>query len=154
MVTVNRICARVLSIPYIFLHRDNYQGWNFASFFSFPLVDNYFVHPRKVPARGGTIPFDLTINVEASTSSPFGGRDEKRSGIWQLFPVCKFTVGDECVYPYLSRLDSRRVRAPYHRPPRPTIASTSISVHSSVPSVRTQTDPFLAVEAKSRYGKR
>lgn len=34
------------------------------------------------------------------------------------------------------------------------IASTPISVHSLVESVHTQTDPFLAVAAKSLYGER
>lgn len=108
---------------------------------------------REISERGGTIWVDRTVNVEASTNSPFGDGDEKRSGIWELFSVCKFTMGDGCVYPYLSRSDSRRVR---HTTTLRTITSTSISVHSSVEFVRMQTDPssFLAIEAKSLYGER
>lgn len=52
-------------------------------------------------------------NVETGTSSPFGEgwRGMKNvPGIWQPFPVCKSTSRDECVYPYLSRRDSWRVR--------------------------------------------
>jgi len=98
-----------------------------------PLINDYSTSSfSRVLEKGGTLWIDPAVNVEASTNSPFGcGGDEKRSGIWQPFPVCKSMVGNGCVYRYPIAISvGFAARQAHHHPPRHSIAFTSISVHS------------------------
>lgn len=90
---------------------------------------------RKIPERGGTIPFDPALSRWARTRHLAAGmKNVLESGNPFSYVNLRWETD---VYPYLSQLNLRRTTL--H-----AIAATSISVHSSSPSTRKQTYSSLS----------
>lgn len=144
-----RSCLRISLVP--FSPRGNYKVEISLLRPPYDHFDDSRVFSRYL-GEIGTVRADPAVNARARH---LAAGNEKRSGIWQPFPVCKSTPGDGCVYLYLSRLDSRRVR--HIHPPHTTATALPRSpfIRRLSLSARKQTPPFLAIDALNpRYTAR